>query len=312
MRFLLISLLLLLTACTDSPQAPAAAEKNISPNYRIGHFMSPERGRFANSYWIEGPQGLILIGTQFLPEYARQAVDIAESYTGKKVVLAIVLHASPDQFNGVATLQQRGIRVASSAPVVEGIAAADEQARQRFALVYGEAYPEHAALPEASWTKTTVFEAAGLQLKLLVIRAGQSPAHLLVDLDHHLFVGDLVNQGYHADLQLGQSKAWLERLEEMDRFGEARVIHPGHGYAMAAGDLLPQQRRYLQAFQRAVADRYAGAAIEDRDVKVISEQIQQAYPDYGLVDVLAPGIRAEWRTLLEQDHAMMKQAGSDD
>lgn len=312
MRLLLISLLLLLTACSDSPQAPDVAQQSVAQNYRIGHYMAPERGRFANSFWIEGPQGLILIGTQFLPEYASQAVDIAESYTGKPVVLAMVLHASPDQFNGVATIQRRGIRVVSSAPVVEGIAAADEQARQRFAVTYGEAYPEHAALPEALWTKTTLFEAAGLQLKLLVVRAGQSSAHLLVDLDHHLFVGDLVNQGFHADLQFGQGKAWLERLEEMDRFGEASAIHPGHGYAMAARDLLQQQRRYLQAFQRAVADRYAGAAIEDGDVKVISEQLMQAYPDYGLVDVLAPGIRAEWRRLLEQDHAMMKQAGSDD
>jgi glyoxylase-like metal-dependent hydrolase (beta-lactamase superfamily II) len=292
MRFIIVSLILLLTACSDSnDKTPADSIKHYRNDYSIGQYTAPASGHYATSYWIEGPQGVILIGTQYLAEDAMRAVDIAESYTGKKVVLGIVLHASPDQYQGTSALQERGVHVVSAQSVREQM----EQQGISAAM----------ALPSAAWTKTQLFDEAGLQLKAYVIRHGQSPSHVLIELDDHLFVGDLLANRYHSDLSLGRSQQWLERLEEIRKFAGARVIHPGHGYAMNADELLDRQEAYLGDFRKAVAEYYTGGDITELDRKSIAERLREWYPDYPLADLLDAGIEAEWQRLRQQDHMML-------
>lgn len=49
--------------------------------------------------------------------------ETAIKETGKPVAVAIVLHPNPDKFNGTATLQSKGVKVFSSAQVIEHIPA---------------------------------------------------------------------------------------------------------------------------------------------------------------------------------------------
>src|SRR5579884_751926 len=71
---------------------------------RVGRYVSSNWGFSTNSYWIEGPEGLVVVDTQFLPSAAAEMVSWAEQATGKKVVLAVVLHPNPDKFNGTEVL----------------------------------------------------------------------------------------------------------------------------------------------------------------------------------------------------------------
>ncbi|HLL53067.1 MAG TPA: hypothetical protein VK447_05935, partial [Myxococcaceae bacterium] len=89
----------------------------VDPDPRVGTYVSSSWGFNTSSYWIEGPEGLILIDTQFLLSAADEFVTWAEKVTGKKAVLAIVLHANPDKFNGTSVLRKRGIKVVTSAQV---------------------------------------------------------------------------------------------------------------------------------------------------------------------------------------------------
>lgn len=306
LRILVILSLGLLLSCSDKPPETASRKITYHNDYQIGRYTATEQGLYTNSFWIEGPDGVILIGTQLLPSDARQAVKIAESVTGKKVVMAIVLHASPDQFNGTGVLQKQGIRVVSAKTVVDEMAKmvdADGKSGQ------GEAptsQPETTALPEALWDQTKEFDAAGLHMKAYVIRAGVSGAHLLIELDDHLFVGDLVSNGYHAMLQAGMSREWLERLEEIRRYTRHRVIHPGRGYAMNGNTLLNQQEDYLRYVQQAVAHRYGGAAITQSDRQAIFRDITDHYPDAGCVRFLDRSIPAVWARLRRDDHEAMQ------
>jgi len=295
MRYLLATILLLLSACNEStPPAPNTAAPKYHNDYAIGHYSAPAEAGEVNSFWIEGPEGVILIGAQRLPSAALAAVDIAESYTGKKVGMAIVLHASPEQFGGTGVLQQRGIRVVTASPVAEQIG--QLQADQQLG-----------ALPEIAWDKTTEFDAMGLRLKAYVIRAGQSPSHVLIQLDDHLFVGDLLANRYHAALQPGSDSAqWLERLHEIARFAQPRVIHPGRGYAASASQLLDQQLAYLQSLQQAVAAFYSGGEMTQPDQHSIAERMRRLYPDYGLAGLLDRAIPLEWTRLRQQDHMMLQ------
>jgi glyoxylase-like metal-dependent hydrolase (beta-lactamase superfamily II) len=70
----------------------------------VGTYVSKPWGFNTSSYWIEGPKGLVVIDTQFLPSAAAEAVHWAEKLTSKKATHALVLHANPDKFNGTETL----------------------------------------------------------------------------------------------------------------------------------------------------------------------------------------------------------------
>jgi len=102
-----ISMLLLSLVCHPVMAMPIAAElpddAAIQISYgdrRVGTVASAPRSFSTNAFWIEGPNGLILVDTMFLLSDAEQALDFAEKATGKKVVMAIILHPNPDKFNG--------------------------------------------------------------------------------------------------------------------------------------------------------------------------------------------------------------------
>ncbi len=276
-------------------------------DYQIGSYTSSAWGFNTNSYWIEGPDGVVLIGTQFLPSAANEAVDLAESVTGKKVVMAIVLHANPDKFNGTATLKARGIKVVSSKQVVELIPGVDKTRREWFYDRYKPDYPEKLVLPDALWEKTQEFDAAGLRFKAYLIRGAVSEAHLLIVIDGHLFSGDLISNKYHAWMALGKSKQWLARLEEIRKFINPVVIHPGRGYAMKGEALLSQQENYLRFVNKKIAEFYTGGEITRQDKKDIIKAITNKYPAYGLKYFLNIGIPAEWEQIRLKDHEMMQK-----
>ncbi len=121
-------------AATTLPRATLTLEAGTDP--RVGTYVSKPWGFSTSSYWIEGPDGLVLIDTQFLPSAAIEAVTWAEQVTGKKVVTAIVLHPNPDKYNGTAVLQARGIEVLTSAQVAAAIPSVHEGRKRSFYARY--------------------------------------------------------------------------------------------------------------------------------------------------------------------------------
>lgn len=303
--FLLI-LLTLLPACggNEPEQTAVDSVKNQQQEYRIGTYFSPDRKRSSNSYWIEGPGGLVLIDTQLLISDTQELLRVAESITGKKVQMAIILQPSAQKFNGAATLVSRGIRVVSSSQVVDFIPQVDKQSREKYLTNFSTDYPPELKLPEALWDKTQEFEAAGLRFKAYIVRDAVSEAHLLIGLDGNLFVGDLIMQGEHVNLESVDLKRWKERLEEIKKFVDPEIIYPGKGYAMAGDDLLAQQESYLDSIRKSIAEYYTGGKISEADIRDIVEKIQHQYPHYKNAHLLEQSVIDAWESKRQSDHEM--------
>src|SRR5438309_652995 len=82
-------------ACSGAPARavpPSSQVTLANADARVGTYVSSVKGFVTSSYWIEGPDGLVVIDTQFLTSAATELLDWAERATGKKVVLAVVLH----------------------------------------------------------------------------------------------------------------------------------------------------------------------------------------------------------------------------
>ena len=280
-------------------------EAQATPPYTIGQYRSSSWGFFTNSYWLEGPDGVILIDTQFLPSAALDAVKTAEAYTGKKVVLAIVLHANPDKFNGTQALKARGIPVVTSAQVREVIPAVDKLRREWFYDRYQPDYPSTLVLPDAIDEKTETLKAAGLELKLHRYGAAVSRAHLVVEWAHHLFVGDLLANQFHAWLELGLSPEWITLLKSLQAL-HPNTVHPGRGNATGAY-LLQDQIDYLEFVQQTVKQNYNQQPLSDATKENIINTITQRYAGFGMEYFLNLGIPAEYNRLLVHSSSTLNE-----
>ncbi|MGZ3452702.1 MAG: MBL fold metallo-hydrolase [Polyangiales bacterium] len=243
LRSLLLALALVSAGCAGTAHFPEASLTVTKGDARVGTYTSSRWGFATNSFWIEGPKGLVLVDTQFLPSAAIEAVEAAERATGKKVVAAVVLHANPDKFNGTASLQARGIRVVTSAQVAALIPAIHAKRFAAFHDRYAPDYPEVAAKPEVFGDSSRTIELAGLSLQAHVLGAGCSEAHVAIEWEGHLFVGDLVGNGTHAWLEIGKPNEWRSRLAELMK-RQPKYVHPGRG-ASGGANLLVAQDAYL-------------------------------------------------------------------
>lgn len=280
-------------AAKGAPQGPALVYKvshDEEGSGLVGEYTSSWNGFRTSSYWIEGPSGLILIDTQFLLSAAEEFVNTAERVTGKKAVLAVVLHPNPDKFNGTGVLQKRGIRVVTSDQVLAKIPAVHKLRLGWFYKKFAPDYPKDVSLPESFGAKTTELEAAGLKLKLHVMGAGCSEAHVVAQVKDLVFVGDLVTRGFHSWLELGLLDEWLKRLDEIREL-EPTLVHTGRG-----GTVEPEHLDWQENYLRTViweVGKYnpiAGRAPSVAQEKKITDAIKAKFPglDYPAFIRVAP------------------------
>jgi glyoxylase-like metal-dependent hydrolase (beta-lactamase superfamily II) len=260
---------------------------------RVGQYISGQWSFKTSSYWIEGPDGLVLIDTQFVPTALRKLITYAEFHTGKKVRLAIVLHSNPDRFNGTAWVKELGVPVVTSEQVREFI----PDVHARWAPVFVEKYatslyPRSLMLPDSFGSSTTELNAGGVTVKAHVLGSGCSPAHVVVEWEGHLFVGDLIARGTHSWFENGRADEWLKRLDEL-RALKPKWIHPGHG-APGGPELIDQQQGYLQSVVEAVAAEHPRGVSTPDALARITAKVTQRYPDREFLHFLPMFLGAEW------------------
>ena len=263
---------------------------------KLGRYTSEKRAYNTHSYWLEGPTGLILIDTQFLPSDATKFADLAERSTGKKAVLAIVLHPNPDKFNGTATLQARGIKVITSDQVLALIPSVHTIRTGWFYEDFKPDYPKDAPKPDSFGSRSTDIAAAGLTIKLHVLGgAGCSGAHVVAQIADSIFVGDLLANKGHAWMELALFDEWLARLDELDAL---KPVHIYVGRGDAAGpELIDANRRYLKTVRSIVQAENPAGEISYFKKRAVKSRITDAFPAYAWDSFVWEALPDIWRRL---------------
>lgn len=285
------------TACATVPLLPDAQMRLERGDHRVGEYVSSWNGFRTSSYWIEGPRGVIVIDTQFLPTAAEELIAWVEKKTRKDVVLAIVLHPNPDKFNGAAVFQKRGIRVVTSEQVKALIPSVHTLRKKWFYERFKPDYPENAPELDSFGTQTSTLEAAGIQVKAHVMGPGASATHVVVEFEGHVFVGDLVTRGFHAWLELGQLPEWRARLDEIEAM-EPKYIHTGRG-GTGDGDTLERQAYYLDEVMRLIRAeiRRKGPKPTEAALEALQEKILERFPGLDYPTFAERGLKPAWERL---------------
>jgi hypothetical protein len=162
---------------------------------------------------------------------------------------------------------------------------------------FGERYrpdwPTETPQPESFGNATTELQLAGLTLKAHVLGPGCSEAHVVVEWEGHVFVGDLVANKSHSWLEIGRTDEWLKRLDEIAAL-KPRFVHPGRGRSGGA-DLLPAEREYLQTVIDLVAAEKPTLPPDEAAMERVRAAVEQRYPGYRFPVFLQLGLPAEWR-----------------
>jgi glyoxylase-like metal-dependent hydrolase (beta-lactamase superfamily II) len=258
----------------------------------VGRYTSPVKSFSTNSYWIAGKESSVLIDAQFLPNDAIAALEMAERAALLKVKHALVLHPNPDKFNGTAALQQRGIKVLTSAQVLKEIPAVHLIRLGWFADEYKPQYPQTAAVPSVFGDSTQTLNIDGIAIKLHVLGRGCSAAHVVAQVDDAVFVGDLINPENHAWLELGFIDDWLARLDEIRALNPKRIF-PGRG-APGGMELLDQQAQYLRYVQQVVRDEKPEGKLGWLTKLRLQRNIEARFPSLGYPIFMRDGLSAVW------------------
>jgi glyoxylase-like metal-dependent hydrolase (beta-lactamase superfamily II) len=259
----------------------------------VGYYASPEKTFSTASYWIVGETGTVLIDTQFLPKEGLEAVTMAEKVSGKKVTHAIVLHPNPDKFNGTEVMKARGIDVITSKPVSDAIPGVHRIRSGWFAQEFAPDYPAAAAQPRVFGSETMTTTLAGVPMKLHVLGAGCSAAHVVAQIGDAVFVGDLVNPDNHAWLELGTIDEWLKRLEEIRAMNPKRVF-PGRGRPGGI-ELIDKQAEYLRFVQQTVRDAKPSGELGAMRKLMTQLTIERKYSSLGYAGFMRDGLAEVWR-----------------
>lgn len=267
--------------------------RRLASDPRIGQYVSNGWTFGTSSFWVAGPAGLVLVDTQFLPSLGLEAAALAEEASGQAVVTAFVLHANPDKFNGTTALQGRGVEVLTSQPVLDAMPEIHAKRVKAFYDRYKPDYPLEMPRPRAFGAATTELRAAGLGFTAHVMGPGCSEAHVVLQFEDQVFVGDLVASGAHSWLEIGETELWLARLREIEAM-KPRRVHPGRGPS-GGPELLTTQRTYLERVIALVAAEKPAGEPDAAALARVRTQLEQAYPGYRFPVFLEIGLPAEWR-----------------
>jgi hypothetical protein len=129
---------------------------------------------------------------------------------------------------------------------------------------------------------------------LHVLGKGASGAHIVVQYEGNVFVGDLINPNNHAWLELGLIGDWLARLDDI-RVMNPTTIYPGRGQ-IGGFELIQAQAAYLTQVRQWVRE-----AIKPGDLgwiikQLLQRKIENAYPALGYAIFMRDGLPALWKT----------------
>jgi len=281
---------LLLVACGAAQSAPARDA--------VGVYVSSARTFRTNAFWIDGPDGVVLIDTMFTPSEGIAAMEAAERATGKRVTHAVVLHANPDKLNGTTALQARGVEVLTSAQVAALVPEVFALRTEWFGERYAPDWPDEAPTPTVFGDRSTTLELAGLRIRAHVLGRGVSEAHVVLEWEGHVFAGDLLTNGHHGWLEIGATPEWLARLDEIEAM-HPEVLHPGRGPSTGP-ELLDTQRAYLRCVMSIVTEADPSLPIPEGAIDAIGARVRARYPEHAHAVFLRVGLPAEYRRQAHQ------------
>ena len=282
-------------ACAPGEAARSTSEESVGARgvVSVGMHASANPGS-VNAFWVETHRGVVVIDGLRAISDAQQALAKIEAL-GKPIHAIFLTHPHPDHYGGIGVFAEAapGAPIYASRTTRDVIASDILGYSQSANSQLGDDFPDRPTVPTHIAEDGDRFEIDGVTFTTTEVGASEAVSATVVGVPHArlAFVGDVISDHVTPALIEGNSLAWLGQLHLADtRFGRLRTIYVGHGRPGAPGQLIAQQREYLETFRRLVDEhREPNGAIGDEATARVVAAMNARYPDYPPVAIL-PGL----------------------
>jgi glyoxylase-like metal-dependent hydrolase (beta-lactamase superfamily II) len=286
-----IGLAIAIAACAMAPlaatQAASAAELPVaeSTDIRTGAYTYAGHGS-VNTHWIVTPAGVIVIDVQRDLGHAKEALDAVKRL--KIPVLAVlVTHGHPDHYAGIGLFKTQWPQatVWSSKTTYDTIKD-DHYGFNKLAAELAKGnFPDPVVLPDRTFADNETLLIGGVQVVSREMGKAESNGATVFYLPAtgDLYAGDLVLNRMHGFFYEGAS---LENLAVLDRLGSlfpnAKTMHPGHGNAGPAAEVIARHRDYIVQARKMAARALAKSGNPATGRADVVKSLKAKYPNFGI------------------------------
>ncbi len=286
------------SGASEETAIDAVAELNIHRPHRPGPGT-------VNSYWIEGPDEILVFDTQREIGLAERVVSAIEA-TGKPVSAIVISHYDPGHFGGIRAFTDAfpDAEILMTEAVAEQISRDLSGYIERLREAQGDDYR---APPEPTRLITSREELLVSGVPVVVHIADGTEAEtmtmLAIPSERALLASDLVANRMHPDFADADIDSWPRALDRVAREFNGYTLYPGHGDPGPASLLTANQTAYI-SFVRGQVERdiLSDDVASEAEINAAIKAIRANYPGWET----ATGRPAQLRRNLE---AIVAQLG---
>ena len=226
-----------------------------------GSVSADNHGFVANSGFIVGPGGVIVIDTGASYRQGRMMLDAIRRITRRPVELVILTHAVQEVVFGAAAFVEAGATLAAHRKTIELMKARCDHCLQNLRALLGpELESTRLVLPTRVIEATTRLESGGVTLKLIHYGWGSTPGDLAVfhAASGTLFAGGLIAVRQVPAIRDCDFAGWRDALARLHSLPIKQIV-PVYG-PVAGADAIDQTDGYLAALDARVHALYADSS----------------------------------------------------